>query len=673
MGSLLALPPSHVRAADFTVTSRDDVLQLVSKIQATQFLTHATFGPTQVEIDLLASRMREIGTLAAASEWIENQTNTTTSPATFHQPMLESMVLTDVPYWSLSSGGTANSTNAYLRQRYRQFAWWQIVISSQDQLRQRVAWALAQVFPVNYAFGISPTEGFESTVAGGPTQKSRYFGVSNFYDVFVQNAFSNYREVLGRVTYHSIMGNWLSYRGNRRAQNGVYPDENFAREVMQLFSIGLYLLSDDGVRQVDGMGVAIPTYDADDIRETAEVFTGLGYGYGTYAPSNTSLNRFSPYTGAVFAQPNANWKAQVPMRMAPEEHDRSTKYLIDGITLTNSNGTDAIHTESSANAEIDSTLDILVNHQSCPPFIVHRLIQRLVKSNPSRAYIGRVVSVFKNNGQGQRGDLKAVVKAILLDPEAWQPIRVQYIRSPVNRFVVTTMGTEDCRLQEPVLNYTRFTRFFKATSQYQRATGASFASPTVVNNQFRLDDLAAELAQSPYLMPSVFNFYLPDFQPAGPLTTFSPSSRIAHGTIVAPEFQIVNDITSNRTGNFYRDRVATGNRTENHLIFNRTYTNTAGVITTNLHSTRTVVTYDFSSEQNLVTSEVGIESVLERLDLYLCGGTLSNSYKSIMRTALLNELALAGGSGNVSAAEALGIAQAAILSIVTSPSFSVTE
>jgi len=110
---------------------------------------------------------------------------------------------------------------------------------------------------------------------------------------------------------------------------------------------------------------------------------------------------------------------------------------------------------------------------------VHRLIQRFVKSNPSRGYIARVVSVFKDNGQGQRGNLKAVVKVILLDPEAWYPIRVSYRRSPVNKFVVTTMGTEDSRLQEPVLNYTRFTRFFKGVAEYQKGTGTN--TPTFVS------------------------------------------------------------------------------------------------------------------------------------------------------------------------------------------------
>ncbi len=184
------------------------------------------------------------------------------------------------------------------------------------------------------------------------------------------------------------------------------------------------MLNDDGTPQTDAQGV-IPTYDADDIREYAQVFTGLGYGYGTLQTTSTA---YSPYTGTVSTDPNASLKYSVPMRMAPSQHDRSTKVLLNGLTITNVNGTNVAHTEVSANAEIDQALDGLVAHPSCPPFIVNRLIQRFVKSNPSRAYMTRVVNVFKNNGSGVRGDLKAVVKAILLDPEAWQPIRVQYLR-----------------------------------------------------------------------------------------------------------------------------------------------------------------------------------------------------------------------------------------------------
>ncbi len=467
------------------------------------------------------------------------------------------------------------------------------------------------------------------------------------------------------------MGDWLSFRGNRRAQGGSAPDENYAREVMQLFTIGLDLLGDDGEQQRNAQGV-IPTYDADDIREYAQVFTGLGYGYGTLLTTSTAYSPYSGTTGGL----NGNVKYGVPMRMAPAEHDRSSKVLLHG-TISNPNGEGGAFAtsatgEAQANSDIDQALDGLVAHQSCAPFIVNRLIQRLVKSNPSKAYMSRVVAVFKNNGSGVRGDLKAVVKAILLDPEAWQPIRVTFQRSPVNKVIVSTMGTEDSRLQEPCLNYTRFIRYFKGAARYERANAGSFTSPVVLNNEFRLGTRVTEFLQSPYETPTVFNFYNADFQPRL-IVNASLSSRIPNNTAVAPEFEIINAITANRTANWYRDRIVAGNRSEGHLTLNSTMTSQQGnVVTTCTESTRCMVTFDFSAEQALCTSAAGIDALLERLDLHLCGGTLSNAYKSRLRTALVNEVN-AASPGGFTSTETLNIARGAILAIVTAPSFLVTE
>lgn len=682
-----------IRSADFSVATRDDVLTLTSKIQATQFLTHATFGATQTEIDQLATQMRQLGTIAAASAWIDAQA---TLPASMHQPLEYAMLVTDSQFGSLYRGGTPtvapdpivpDTRHALNRVRYRQNAWWHTVISGQDQLRQRMAWALAQIFSVGESGTNFNAEEWESTVVGGPNEppRSRFQGLSNYYDIFVANAFGKYRDVIGKVTYNSIMGDWLSFRGNRRAQNGVFPDENYAREVMQLFTIGLNDLRDDGTARTNAQGV-IPTYDADDIREYAEVFTGLGYGYGIYDPSNLSLNPFSPYTGNASANPNGALKYQVPMRMAPSQHDRSEKLLLNGLILPATNG-GVEHTENSANAEINAALDGLFAHPSCPPFVVSRLIQRFVISNPSKAYISRVVSIFKDNGQGVRGDLKAVVKAILLDPEAWQPIRVQYHRSPVSKFVVTTLGTEDSRLQEPVLSYTRFTRFFKATSQYQKATAGIFPSApfppeNVVTTEFRLNTLEAQFDQSPYKQPSVFNFYVADYQPPGEIVAYVPTSRLPHDALFAPEFQIVNAITSNSTGNFFRT-ISSGTRTENYLFyFGTAYTNSAGITNIATESTRTVVTYDFSLERAMLVdqppgeasgSPARVNKLIEHLDLYLCGGTLGEDYKNILRSAITDEVNLAGGVGDVTATEVVSIVRGIVLAIVTAPSFLVTE
>ncbi len=398
--------------------------------------------------------------------------------------------------------------------------------------------------------------------------------------------------------------------------------------------------------------------------------------------------------------------------MAPAAHDRTTKNLLNGLVITNVNGTNGTHTEVSANAEIDQALDGLVAHPSCPPFIVNRLIQRFVKSNPSRAYMTRVVNVFKNNGSGVRGDLKAVVKAILLDPEAWQPIRVQYLRPPVSKFVVTTMGTEDSRLQEPVLNYTRYMRFFKATSQYQlgETDGNTFvpdATNPVINAQFRLNSTDPTFDQSPYTMPSVFNFYNPDFQPPGDVTNYvSTSGRMQRSpAIFAPEFQIANAITNNNTGNFYRGLTA-NSRTENYLVrqistnstqyptaatnssislaYSNNYENTANLTNVATKSTRTVVTFDYSTERNMlllpanntyVERLAAVDNVVNHVDLYLCGGTLTQSQKLSIRTAVLEEMNFAAtgiytstgtGASDVSAAEVANIVRGVIMAIYAS-------
>jgi uncharacterized protein (DUF1800 family) len=720
-----------VQAGDFSVATRDQVLILTSKIQATQFLTHATFGASQADIDALAAQMRTVGTIAAATAWIDAQANPAFNNAVSGHSVLErSYVDFDLQYASLyNRAGTAaanytytpNATtvshrNAWSRTRYRQNAWWHRAIAGNDQLRQKMAWALAQILAVGQNANNFNEEEPSGTVTGGPA-RHHFHGMADYYDIFVRHAFGSYRTVLGHVTYHGIMGDWLSFRGNRRAQGGVFPDENYAREVMQLFTIGLDVLNDDGSPTTNPITA---TYDADDIREYAEVFTGLGYGYGTMSTTSTA---YSPYTAGTSTDPNGTIKyAGIPMRMAPSQHDRSTKNLLNGLVLTNPNGANVafpttLAGEAQANAEIDAALDGLYAHPTCPPFIVNKLIQRFVKSNPSRAYMTRVVNVFKNNGSGVRGDLKAVVKAILLDPEAWQPIRVQFRRSD-SKFIVSTMGTEDSRLQEPVLNYTRFTRFFKATAKYEVGEGGSnatadpFVYESDVPGQFRLNTLDPTFDQSPYEQPSVFNFYVADYQSPGAITTYaSTSGRMQRGTaIFAPEFQIVNAITSNNTGNFYRNLLnIAGNSTVGntnpqrieafltknnnpanlpvpHPNYSTQYENTQDITNVTTKSTRTVVDYDLSLERSMIALAAGftpaqrdaaVDALLDHLDLYLCGGTLNQSFKASLRNATITEMntAAAGGivnnvSGNT---EASNIVRGVVMSILASPSFLVTE
>ncbi len=711
-GGLIGYSKS-TEAGTFSVATRDELLVLTSKLQAAQFLTHATFGPTQAAIDALATRMREIGTMAAASEWIDQQTATTLSKS-LHLPTAEAYIAQDLALCTaVNSSGAAITplTTAHVpnRTNYRMNAWFNNTIQGPDQLRQRTAWALSQIIAVGSGgFDNFTTDSMETAGGIGPNgavaTKSRYLGQIDFYDIFVDNAFGSYRDILQKVTYHGIMGDWLSSRGNAKANVAAnqYPDENYAREVMQLFSIGLAVLNPDGTQVLDGNNEPVPTYDQNTIREYAKVFTGLGYN-GTGGAYNTSGNTGGFQTGVRYL---------TPMTMASSQHDVGAKTLLGRNLL-------AITTVNRANCDADVTaaLDSLFQHQSCAPFICNRLIQRLVKSNPSRSYMTRVVSAFNNNGNNVRGDLKAVVRAILLDPEAWQPVRTQYLRNP-NRILVTTMGTEDTRVQEPIINYTRAIRGLKGVAYYEKGTTSlntavpptgvvtTYDSANPLSNDFRLQSRFNELEQSPYLTPSVFNFYLADYQPSGDIANFNPSSRIPLGEVVTPEVQILNAISANRTVNLFRTLVLSG-ITQQQMnvgsflagtpgdplavppvlptdpsVKNATSTNTANDITTMLNSTRCRVVLDASApfaslatQANIAltmpNSPTGPTALIENIDLLLCQGTMNDSYRNKLMQVLANRRASFGTS--VDNTEALTMARSALISVLNSPSFLVSK
>ena len=732
-------------AGDFIVANREAVLQLTAQIQASQFLTHATFGPTKKEIDDLAIQIRQKGTIQAATDWIDAQV---ALPATLHNVVerkmcdddLSTLVLwkkrkntngTDVvplTYDPVVNAAVPPAENPVLvpgdptppsydnmlsRRRYRQHAWWTATIGGEDQLRQKTAWALAQIFAVSMS-PESYNEEEPSALVGGQTNlrsemNHHFMGLTTYYDIFTSGAFSNYRDVVGRVTYSPIMGDWLSYRGNLKATATTEPDENYAREVMQLFTIGLFMLDDDGTQQSVG-GVSTPTYTNEDIREYAQVFTGLGFGYttspGIYNPGNSALHKYSPYSGpSTTGIPNSGVKYSIPMRMAPVQHDTSVKDLLTGAPLP---ARTSSFTEAWATSEIDTTLDRLVAHQSCPPFVCNRLIQRFVKSTPSKAYLGRVVAKFK----ATNGDLQQVVKSILLDPEAFQPIRIQNLRNPPNTFRVTTLGSEDSKVQEPLLNYTRFTRFYASKNanglpvgRYEQAdttgTNGSYTNATLIAQDFRLQGMDSVFEQSPYEPPTVFNFYYADYRPSGAISNYtSPTGRIPNDDLFSPELQIVNAISANTAQNFYRDRLVAGNRTETLQTTNflttgypyssTVYENSKLEVAICNRSRRWIVTYNFSFEQSMLTtydpdgtgpenwgsagSDTRIDKFLEHLDLYFCAGTLNQSFKASLKTNLKAEVVLLGGPGTgFSAAEALDVVKGTLLSIEASPSLLITK
>jgi uncharacterized protein (DUF1800 family) len=332
-------------------------------------------------------------------------------------------------------------------------------LTGQDQLRQRVAWGLSQIM-----------------VASGVKINNPSAFVL-WQNMFLNDAFGNVSTLLTDVTLSPTMGNYLDMVNNDKPNNGVDPNENYAREVLQLFSIGLKHLNPDGTVQLDGSNNPIPTYTQDTIEGFAHTFTGWTY---PTKPGATAQFRNPEYYGG-------------PMIPFDSHHDTGTKLLLNGVTLP-AGGT--------TQADLTAALQNIFNHPNVGPFISKQLIERLVISNPSPEYVGRVAAVFADNGSGVRGDLKAVVTAILLDPEARRGDDA------------TQAQPNDGKLKEPVLFITNLLRAMNGVSD-----GAT------------LSDRASDMKQPPFFSPTVFNFYHPDHVIQG-------------STLIGPEFEIFNTSTT---------------------------------------------------------------------------------------------------------------------------------
>ncbi|TWT82582.1 hypothetical protein CA13_40450 [Planctomycetes bacterium CA13] len=578
-------------AGNFDVADRSEMIDIMVRVRATQLLQRCTFGPTQAEIDSLTARMKEIGVQNAASEWIDAQF---AMEPTLHVPTAQAMIADD---------GWEDDMNGVGITRYRYHAWWHNAITAPDQLKQRIAWALIQICVVGQTGA-----GFNGS-AEDAWDQPRWLGLSNYYDMLLENSDDTYREVLGDVTFSPIMGIYLSHRGNAKGDptKGTFPDENYAREVMQLFSIGLYKLRQDGTLKKDSAGQDIPTYSNETIKAFARLFTGLNY-FGS-----TNINN---YTGNL-------WD---PMIMHNDAHDADEKILLDGYRLpANADGI----------ADINAGLDHLYAHPNVAPNISRLLIQRLVRSNPSKAYLRRVSAVFRDNGQGVRGDLKAVVKAILLDREAWNSIRVTSTRSPL-RVKVRGTGTERNRLAEPVVMYAAFLR--------------RFGEPEA-DGWYKIPGLGSNWTQQPFSSPSVFNFYSPTFQPAGYITGYTPSRRIPNGSLYTPEFQLMTAVVANKMANRYRSDIADSNA--DYTPVNNTTTGKVEVD----------IALDFSTEVDLANDA---DALARHLDLTLCAGTMSNAFRNALKNAVQEEI----DNGVTNTTE---LARGALLSVLMSPAFMIVE
>ena len=471
----------------------------ISAAEASRFLGQAGFGATDAQI----GRVQTLG----YSGWLDEQFAAPRSQGHYDWMVERGYAVT-------TNINNFNGTDNTL---------WRKLISSPDVLRQRITLALSEIFVVS--------------MTGLPINW-RGFVAAAYMDVLETNAFGTYRTLLGEVTLSPGMGSYLNMRGNLREDpaTGRVPDENYSREVLQLFSLGLTELAADGTLK---NGVATDTYGQDTITGLAKVFTGW---------NNNAANNTDP------------GYAQRPMVLTAANHSTSVKQFLGVTIAAGTPGATALQT----------ALDTIAAHPNVGPFIGRQLIQRLVASNPSPAYVARVSAVFANNGAGVRGDLRAVIKAILLDDEAR--------RAPVAGD--TTRG----KLREPVVRFIQWARTF------------GLASPTGLWNIGNVSDPSTRLGQSPLRSPSVFNFFRPGYVP--------PNSALGTLNLNAPEFQITNESTVVGWANWAQTFVQSG-----------------------VGETRP----DYTAELALATDATAL---VKRVSLLLSGDTLSAATLATIGTAV---------------------------------------
>lgn len=537
---------------------------------AARFLVQAGFGPDMAEI----ARVQSLGFEA----WIDDQF---TRPVGSHQPDMEAIdaqIRADNPTDPDARAWSDDYT----------VAWWNQAMKSgtaADPLRQRVAFALSQILVISDrvdAVGFYP------------------IAMANYYDMLLDHAFGNYRDLLYRTTLHPCMGAYLSHLRNAPEDpaNNLFPDENYAREIMQLFSIGLWRLEPDGTRTLDANGRPIPSYTNDDIRNFAKVFTGLTLKKigGSTDPQVRTADWYywtddESFEGTMEMWDLESWvyRADRSWITEPEYyHDRSAKTLLNGTVLPpNQRGL----------KDIADAIENLHAHQNTGPFISRLLIQRMVTSNPSPAYIGRVAAVFNANKASPQ-QMRAVVKAILLDPEARDPAKIA--------------DAEFGKQREPYLRIANMMKAFGA------------AAP---NGKFELRYLDNPTSQRPLHSPSVFNFYLPDYQPPGEM-----AARHLYG----PEFQITTDITAISTPNYMLSSLSgwrewvNGSHTDNFYPGDFNLWGSYYDEGDPRHDTDLVVP-DYTAELALAADPAAL---LRRLDLLMTYGNLSPRQHQILREAL---------------------------------------
>ncbi|MEF7617100.1 DUF1800 domain-containing protein [Aquincola sp. MAHUQ-54] len=524
------LPEAEPGAGSGVVTTPPPVVEPVAspvptRAEAARFLTQATFGATPAEIDRVVAMGYEA--------WLDDQ---------FNRQAVSHRASWDAAHAALQ----AVDATKVAHQRDVLDSFYRQAVTGDAQLRMRVAFALSQIFVV-------------SMVSDGVGDKPQ--SAAGYLDMLTANAFGRYRQLLEGVALHPAMGIYLSHLRNQKEDvaRGRVPDENFAREVMQLFSLGLYQLHPDGSRRTDGSGAPLLAYTREDIEGLAKVFTGW-----SWAGADTSSNRFWAASGAT--DPDRYWK---PMQGYPQFHSQSEKRFLGTVVAAQGTAQPA--------ASLKAALDTLAAHPNVGPFIGRQMIQRLVTSHPSPAYVARVAQAFSQGG----GDLKALVRAVLLDPEA--------------RGAEASRDPAFGKLREPVLRLTAVLRAFGARSD----TGLWLVGST--------DDPASSLGQTPLRASSVFNFYRPGY--------VAPGAQSGAAGLTVPELQITHESSVAGYANYMRTGVQSG----------------FGMNGIDWKAARRDVQLDFSAEDALADRP---EQLIDQVTTRLLGTPASGALRGELLTAV---------------------------------------
>ncbi len=501
------------------------VKRATSDMEAARFLTHAQFSVNSAEM----TRLKDAGYVS----WLD---------AEVAKPVGETAV---AAYQRLGGEDVANRD--YFSTNFHTQVMWQQFLDSNDQMRKRAAFALSEFFVVS---------------ANGVDAVWHGLGLCHYWDILNKHAFGNFRDLLEDVTLNPIMGQYLSLNGSQKedAKSGRRPDENYAREVMQLFTIGLVELNNDGTPKKDASGNAIPTYSNEDVTNVARALSGWAW-QGTAAER---LNVEPWLMPGYMKRPMTSDPAKMQYTYANRQSEHSAleaKFL--GVTIPAN--TDAV-------AALKTVLDTLFNHANTPPFFAKQMIQRLVTSNPSAAYVDRIAKVFVNNGSGVRGDLGAVFKAILIDDEALAAAGL----------TSQTFG----KVREPFVRFVQWARTFNM----KKPTSGKY-------DLFDTSQQSNSLGQMVFRSPSVFNFFRPGYVPAG--------TAIASNKLVAPEFQIVNEISTIGYAN-YMHNVATDKSNVNREP-------------------------DYSAEMLIANDSTAL---INRIDLLMTAGQMSQANKDRIKQAV---------------------------------------